>query len=293
MRLTPIFDTSAIINLSREDELDAVVRRLKLLIPSRGCPLSFVTALELFRGLSNGDPKKVAGTLKPLLLAARISRGNVLRTPITFAGWELFRVEEALRHRPKLLMDWLEKIQTPSFVAQFASAEVGFDFERIDSIFEKIEREERLPMEIALDKWNPGWREARRNGSALPEGLRELAKRGMQFDLLLDEMPEFFLAQLQIEPTSINIDRARNHCDAFFTFQVNRLRASVLGNYNFEKKPTDFHDWLQLLYLTRPWFCLVTDDRPSLERTRQSSQRARIMSLDEFLSTGASTSFVR
>jgi hypothetical protein len=287
MRLTPIFDTSSLINLSREDDLDAVVKRLKPIIPSRGCPLSFVTTLELFRGLARGAPEKVATTLKPLLLAARISRSTVLQTPLTFASWELFRVEEALCHRPKLLMDWLERIQTPNFAARFASGEVEMDFERINRIFGKIEREESRDTEMMLDRWNPDWREDRQNGSALPEKLREMAKRGMEFDTLRDALPAHFLRVLKIEPTPINISKARIHCDAFFTFQVNRQRASIIGNYAFEKKPNDFHDWLQLLYLVRPQYCFVTEDRQSLERTRQSDQRARIMSLTEFLSSAA------
>jgi hypothetical protein len=287
MRLTPIFDTSSLINLSREDDLDAVVKRLKPLIPSHGCPLSFVTALELFRGMAKGAPDKVAATLKPLLLAARISRGTVLQTPLTFASWELFRVEEALRHKPRLLMGWLKKIQQPSFAEEFASGEVEMDFERINRTFGKIEREESRDTELLLDSWNPDWREDRRNGSALPESLRELAKRGMQLDTLRDALPAHFLTALKIEPTPINTSKARVHCDAFFTFQVNRQRASIIGNYAFEKKPNDFHDWLQLLYLTRPQYCFVTEDRQSLERTRQSDQHARIMSLSEFLSNAA------
>lgn len=284
MRLTPIFDTSALINLSREDHLDAVVKRLKPFISPRGCPLSFITALELFRGLSNGDPEKITKTLKPLLLAARISRGVVLPTPITFARSELFRVEEALRHRPRPLMDWLERIQMPSFAERFASGDVHLDLERTNRIFGKVEREEHLSTEMMLNGWYPRWREERRNGSALPENLREIAKRGMQLDTLRDALPERFLMALEIESSPANIGKARTHCDAYFTFGVNRLRDSIVGNYTFEKKPNDFHDSLQLLYLTRPWFCLVTDDRPSLDRVRQSSQRTRVMSLAEFLS---------
>jgi hypothetical protein len=287
MRFTPIFDTSSLINLSREDDLGTVVKRLKPLIPSHGCPLSFVTTLELFRGLSNGDLNKVESTVKPLLLAARISRRAVLRTPLTFVSWELFKVEGALNHRPKLLMDWLEKIQTPNFAERFASGEVRMDLDRIEPIFKKVENEESLNTERLLDQWNPSWREDRRKGSALPENLREMAKRGMQFDTLRDPLPERFLSTMQIEPTPTNISKANIHCDAYFAFQVNRLRACVLGNYAFERNPNDFHDGLQLLYLARPWFCYVTDDGPSLERIRQSGQRARIMSLKEFLSSAA------
>lgn len=287
MRLTPIFDTSSLINLSREHDLGAVVKRLRPLIPSRGCPLSFVTTLELFRGLSNGAPEKVASTVKPLLLAARISRGVVLRTPLTFASVELFQVKEALRHQPRLLMDWLEKIQSPDFIARFASGEVDMDFERTNRIFGKIEREESRDMEMLLNEWNPNWRADRQTGSALPENLREVAKRGMELDTLRDALPEHFLTSLKIEPTPLNISKARIHCDAFFTFQVNRQRASIIGNYAFEKKPNDFHDWLQLLYLIRSQFCFVTEDRLLLDRTRQSDQRTRIMSLNEFLSSAS------
>jgi hypothetical protein len=287
MRWAPIFDTSSLVNLSREDDLDVVVKRLKPFIPSRGCPLSFVTTLELFRGLSNGAPEKVAGTLKPLLLAARISRNVVLRTPLTFASLELFQVNEALRHKPRLLMDWLEKIQIPDFAARFASGEVDMDFERTDRIFGKIEREESRDTEMLLDRWNPDWRADRRNGSALPEDVREMVKRGMQFHTLRDAMPERFLESLEIAPTPVNISKAKIHCDAFFAFQVNRLRDSIIGNYAFETKPNDFHDWMQLLYLIRPHYCLVTEDRHSLERTRQSGQRARIMPLKESLSSAA------
>jgi hypothetical protein len=205
---------------------------LKPHIPSRGCPLSFVTALELFRGLSSGDPEKAAGTLKPLLLAARISRRIVLRTPLTFASWERFQVEEALSHKPRLLLEWLEKIQAPNFAARFTSGEVEMNFDRISHIFGKIEKEESRDTERMLDRWNPEWRETRRSGSALPDNLREMAKRGRQFDTLRDAMPERFLMSLHIEPTPANIGKAKIHCDAFFAFQANRLRASVIGNYS-------------------------------------------------------------
>jgi hypothetical protein len=285
VNLTPIFDTSALINLCRNDDsLDSIVKRLRPFMSSHGCPLSFISTIELFRGLSKCNLQRVNETLKPLLLAARISRRKVLRVPLTFARWELFRDEEAFRHQPRLLVAWLEQIQNPSFAARFSAGEIQLDFESMKQIFRKIETEEHLSTQAMLDKWHPEWREERRSGSALPEELRERANRAMRFEALKDELPSLFLEQMNIEATPANLDKARTHCDAYFTFQVNRTRASMIGNYNFESKPTDFHDWLQLLYLTRPLFCLVMDDRSTLERTRQSSQRSRIMSLNEFLS---------
>jgi hypothetical protein len=287
MRLIPIFDTSVLINLCREDDVNAAVKRLKPFIPSRGCPLSFVTTLELFRGLAKGDPNKIASTLKPLLLGALISRRKVLRAPLTFASWELFHLPDALNHQPRLLVQWLEKIQAPDFASQFVSGRVEMNFDFIRQQSAKVEQEESRDTKAMLDRWNPDWREDRRSGSALPTHLREAAKRGMQFGILRGPMPAHFLTSLGVETTPINIAKADLHCDAFFTFQINRMRASVIGNYDFERNSNDFHDWLQLLYLTRPGFCFVTDDGPSLERTLQSAQRPRIMSLGEFLLTAA------
>src|ERR1700677_4102428 len=93
------------------------------------------------------------------------------------------------------------------------------DFNELNRIFEKIEREESRETEMLLDKWNPDWRAERRNGSALPESLRNEAKRGMQFDALKDAMPELFLKQVEIERTPSNIQKAKIHCDAYFAFQ--------------------------------------------------------------------------
>ena len=83
---------------------------------------------------------------------------------------------------------------------------------------------------MLLDRWNPDWRADRRNGGALPEDVREMVKRGMQFHTLRDAIPERFLESLEIAPTPVNISKAKIHCDAFFAFQVNRLRDSIIGN---------------------------------------------------------------
>ena len=288
MRPIPIFDTSALKNLSAKSDLDSVVKHLKPLIPSHGCPLSFITTVELFRGLARSRPEHAARTIRPLLLGVRISRLEVLPVPLSFAKWELFRSEEVFRNRPRLLVDWLRKVQKPGFAEKFASGNVTMDFERIDPVFEKIAAEHSKPTEMMLNRVNPTWREQRQGGrSALPDSIRDVANRAMEPEMLKAAMPEMLLKALEIEPTTANIEKARTHCDAYFTFQVHLERSSAIEGYNFDKNPNDFHDGLQFLYLTRPRFCYVTDDRLSLERTRRSSQRDRIMSLNQFLSSAA------
>lgn len=70
MRLTPIFDTSALIELSRKD--DAVLKRVRSRIPEHGCPLSHVAVLELFYGLRRAfGTDRIDDALKPLLLRTK------------------------------------------------------------------------------------------------------------------------------------------------------------------------------------------------------------------------------
>jgi hypothetical protein len=280
----PIFDTSALINLSHQGHLDAVVRRLKPLIPSHGCPVSFVTAVELFHGLCLGGTGRIVETVKPLLLAAQLSRRKVLRVPLSFAGWELFQAERFRRSRPRLLEGWLATLQMPNFVERFASGEVReMNLEKIEGIFEMIRAGAPHAITQMLDRLHPMWRDERQNGSALPEHMREEVKRSWPFEKWKGALPEQLVREMQIERTSANIERARVHCDAYFTFTINLIRDSTIGNYRFEDRPNDFHDGMQMLYLTRSSHCVVIDDGPSMQRVRQSHQRSRIMSLNDFL----------
>jgi hypothetical protein len=241
--------------------------------------------MELFHGLFNSKPERLDQTSKPLLLAARMSRKQVLRTPLTFAEWELFHTERAFSHQPRRLVDWLGKIEMPSFPERFAAGEVEMDFEGTERIFGLVKERNAQTTEQMLDRVHPNWREERLNGSALPESKREQFKREMPFEKWKGILPGLLIREMHIEENAANIDSTRTGCDAYFTYTINLLRDSILGNYRFEDNPNDFHDGLQFLYLIRPKFCLVTDDRPPLDRTRQSSQRPRIMSLDEFLSS--------
>ena len=290
MQQMPIFDTSALINLCRNDDsLDAIAKRLKPLIPARGCPLSFITVLELFHGLYNCDANRMDETLRPLHLAARLSRRKVLSTPITFTGRELFQVADRRGGRRSILPEWLAIVQRPDFASRFASGDLKdeINLEKIEKLFVQIREKHPVAIVQMLDRMHPSWREDRKTGSALPEDKREEFKRKMPFEKWKAMLPEQLITEMGAEKSPTNLDRARTHCDAYFTFTINLLRDSIVSNYNFEDNPNDFHDGLQLLYLTRPLYRVVTDDKPSRTRVSRSSQVSRVMSLDEFLSRAA------
>jgi hypothetical protein len=124
----------------------------------------------------------------------------------------------------------------------------------------------------------------KKTGSSVLEVGREEIKRNYPFDKWKRDLPDQLLEVANIERTHETIEAMRRNCDAYFTFTVILLRDSVIGNYDFEKNSNDFHDGMQLLYMSRPSFCMVTDDRGLIARTDKSSQRTRIVTTDEFVS---------
>jgi predicted nucleic acid-binding protein len=76
MRLTPIFDTSAILNLSKRDPSDPLCPVFNRSVPAKGCPLSFVTVLELFLGLRRADKERFTHSLKAVTVANSSESGH-------------------------------------------------------------------------------------------------------------------------------------------------------------------------------------------------------------------------
>ncbi|HEY1262216.1 MAG TPA: hypothetical protein VGF06_01765, partial [Terriglobales bacterium] len=73
--------------------------------------------------------------------------------------------------------------------------------------------------------------------------------------------------------------------DAVIEFTIFVVRAFLLGDYNPEKHDSDVFDQFQLQYLAMDRFVIVSRDSDLSIRTQQSSQAARIMSFDQFLTT--------
>jgi hypothetical protein len=168
MRFIPIFDTSAIINLSRRENTDPILKQLQALIPKRGCPLSFVTVLELFYGLSMGGIANLDDSLKALILASRLSRRRVLLSPFPFVERELFGFRDPGHERSSAnLKRWLGIAIQPSFRSEFASGKVnGMNLDRVESLFAAVRAEQGAHVAQFLDRSHPGWREERKKRGA-------------------------------------------------------------------------------------------------------------------------------
>ena len=283
MQLIPIFDTSVIRNLSDLSDSDPLLRQVKSRIPKHGCPLSSVMLIELILGLCRSDSQQIDASLKPILLAARLSRrGNVLSYPITFVRKELFQADNWRHDRVSTnLMRDLTVMEQPDFANRFVSGEVKeIDCGRFEMMFAKIQKEFHGPLRQFLERRNPNWETDRKR---LTEQQCEEIKVAQSIWKL--EAPGRFLDQLKIERTARNLEKASHGCDAYFETQSSILWESASSNYNFDRKASnDFHDWVQLLYLAHPSYCMVTADTKWKLRASKSSQSNRILTIDEFLS---------
>lgn len=89
---------------------------------------------------------------------------------------------------------------------------------------------------------------------------------------------------MDIKTTSDAVDKINSRCDAYLSMTVSVLRDAIMTNYRFEENWNDFNDGMQLLYLSRPCQCIVTEDARLIQRVSKSSQVDRILTIDQFVS---------
>ncbi|HXP71234.1 MAG TPA: hypothetical protein VOA88_18290 [Candidatus Dormibacteraeota bacterium] len=285
--MTPVFDTSAILNLSKRHPSDALWPLLNRSIPAKGCPLSFVTVLELFLGLRRAERDRLTHSLKALTVASRLSRRKVLLHPIAFVEKELFGIRSPGHERSREnLKRWLGSAMRPNFESDLISGTANFvDLEKIENLFIVGRKGYIGFLEQFLDRINPGWRVARSmSGSALSENERDRLKRTTPVGVWKRDAAKRFLECIPVEPTLDAINTMSYRCDANLTLTVSVLRDVLMTNYRFEENWNDFNDEMQLLYLSRPSYCFVTEDARLIGRVKQSSQSSRILTIDQFVS---------
>lgn len=286
MQLIPIFDTSAIINLAKRDAADAMWPRFRSRLPARGCPLSFVTVLELLDGLSKGGAKHFDESLKAVNLASQLSRRRVLLLSVPFFCKELFGVKNPGAERSKEnVKRFLARAQRPTFKNEFAAGKTDF-LDKIEPLIIATRRGYTNYFEKFLDTKFPDfdWRAARKkSGYPLPEAEKEKLKRA-DFEAWKRDFASRMVPLLETPATPHAVNLVSDRCDAYLTHSVSVIRDTLISGYRFEENPNDFHDGMQLLYLSRKLYCLVTHDAGLIRRVDKSSQRERVLSIDEFVS---------
>jgi hypothetical protein len=175
-----LFDTSAIINLAKRDRSDPMRPRLERVRPARGCPLGFVTVLELLDVLSQGGAERFDESLKAINLASQLSRRRVLLLPIPFIHRELFGVKSPDAERSKEnVKRLLGRAQRLTFKNEFMASKTDF-LDKIEPLIIRTRRGYINAFEEFLDAKLPDsdWRSARKkSGHPLPQADKEKLKR--------------------------------------------------------------------------------------------------------------------
>ena len=283
MRLIPIFDTSVLSDLSDTETLAHLHAR----IPKHGCPISAVTLLELVYGLCRGDPAQVEQTLKPITLAYTLSRrGHVLPFPPNFLKKQIFQINNWERDRVSTnLSNQLEAMLRPNFCARFLAGDVSeINCAFIEQMFEMTHRDFHENIRRLLDELNPEWR---KGGERLTERRRQEIRNA----IFVENAPRIYKQLLEgwdIPVSARNEEKVKHACDAHIEYQKNLTWLILSTAYNFDENArNDFHDWMQLLYLGHPPYCLVTADGKMKRRVEKSEQAARILTVGEFIETAA------
>lgn len=249
-------------------------------------PLSFITVIELFRGLGLSEIPRLTDSLKALTLASQLSRRTVLLYPIPFMERELFHLRKAGHERSRQnLKRRLGQAISPNFESELLAGKADVShLVKIEGLFVEGEKGYINFLEKFLDDIHPQWRAERdRSGSSLPERERERVKREAPVELWKRDAGRRLLECTGVKPTVAAIDIVNDRCDAYLTFTVSVLRDVIMTNYRFEKNWNDFNDEMQLLYLSCPSYCLVTEDTRLIHRVKKSSQSSRIQTVDQFL----------
>ncbi len=222
-----------------------------------------------------------------MILASRFSRRRVLLQSIPFMEKELFGkiVDRGHERSIENLRRNLGMVQQPNAKNDLIAGKFTL-LQKIETLITTMRQGYKVFMEGFLDEKIPNWRsERQKSGSPLPEKEREKLKQTLPVDKWKRDLATHFVAESFNSRAPDELIRlVCDRCDAYLTFTVSVLRDSFMTGYRFEDNSNDFHDEMQLLYLSRPWFCLVTEDARLIGRARKSSQSNRILTIDQFVS---------
>ena len=286
MRPIPIFDTNVFGDVQRvisAKDWRYLVRHR----PGRGWPLSQVTALELLAGVHAANSHGFFDAKQRINLAFDLSRGRVLEDPRSLLCKEVLRLPfppenpvpfpaDVSKHldgvRRTKSWEYLQRVGLPTSI--FAEVMTGPKQTWIQGV------------ELVADKISPGWRhlEKATGRRLLPEKRKEVKPRSAWQDAR-PELVKSLLVSLRASTGPETVSRFCEKLDAVLEFTIWVAREFLLGTYKHDQHESDVFDQFQLHYLAMDRFVIVSADADLLTRVQKSTQAARIMSFDQFLST--------
>lgn len=295
VRWSPIFDTNVFGDVQRglisPTDWRFILRRR----PSRGWPLSNVTALELLTGV-DAAPQHFLDVRKRITLAYDLSKGRVLEDPRVLLCREILRKPFPAHLSPPVgrlasrYMDLVRRAKSLDELlrggVRFKGGRRGFKTTAVLSELMAGPKEQwvRVVEGMAAEKYSE-WRQLlQETGKRLPPGMRKEVESQLSSQAQRTTFAKGLLDWLDVRtPSPELIAEITGRLDAVLDFTIFVTREFLLRNYSPEKHESDVYDQFQLQYLAMDRFVIVSGDSDLSKRTARSTQAHRIMSFQKFL----------
>jgi hypothetical protein len=295
MRATDIFDTNILSHVESGQISESDWRFLLRYVPRYRWRLSMITALELLHSIHGIPPEKFSYLRRRVELAFAVSKGRILKDPLSLLCAEVFHIPFRLAAPAgevvSLHLDIVRHATTLQQILEgcvpFKGKQAGFKTtSAIDEVVNGPKREWVKVLEQIATTMYPGWREhLQREGTRLPSEMCKEIESPATLVTQKRALATYLLNWLEasIEPASVTL--AIEKLDASLDFANFVLCKFLTGNYSVEKHSSDIYDQFQLRYLAMNRFVIVTNDRDLSVRTAQSFQADRILTFEQFLRT--------
>jgi hypothetical protein len=295
----PIFDTNVFGHVQGGAITRSDWERLLHHRPRHGWPLSQVTALELLVGVHFAKPRDFSAVTQRIALAYHLCNGRVLNDPRFLICRDVLNIPfppDQLPPASSVISKYMDVVRRAKTLDQLLSGRVMYRGKAaaigstaiLADLMAGPKRAWSAAVEKTADEIYPGWRaefektHARRR---LPPDRRERLKPVSVWDA---QRPAFVAALLQWLHAPVSpelIAQLSTRLDAVLEFTIFVAREFLLHSYSLEQHRSDVFDQFQLQYLAMDRFVIVTGDSDLKNRTRRSTQAARIMKFDQFLGT--------
>jgi hypothetical protein len=276
MKYLPIFDTNIFVDAAKGTISGADWATLCEMRPLKGWPLGWITFVELIDGIHKSRPEGFVEALEPLKLAASLSAGRILEPPQLFIQKKILRLAgesfpiSELRNFLSDVCATRDKSRLDTQVRGLSDSHNRRCQSWIDNVI------------VAMETMDPKWRE-NRTLNRMPLSSRNHEQVKDTFTLA--EWKKVFPAQFGINLKESETQRLADKIEAACRLSFCIFKSILLTDYGFERRVSDFGDFMQLHYLAGNRFCFVTSDKHIAERVGCCPQADRIYSLDRYLAS--------
>jgi hypothetical protein len=298
LRQSPIFDTNVFGDIQRGKIPQADWRYILRRRPSRGWPLSNITALELLVGVDATPPQNFLDVRDRIALAYDLSKGRILDDPRLLLCKELLRVPfppNLLPPAADVVSRYIDLVRRANSLDELLSRGVlyklwrrrrGFNMTAVLSdLMAGPKKQWVKEVEAMATEKHPEWRQLfQRTDKRLPPKMRKEVESQIYSLAQRTAFVEGLLVWLGVStPPPETVAEITRRLDAVLEFTIFVAREFLLRDYSPEKHESDVYDQFQLQYLALDRFVIVSGDSDLSKRTAHSTQADRIMSFQKFL----------